>query len=72
MKIPKDNMFCYKVKGGTTSGFFDIYQGSTGLILLCMGNTRIRLTKAQVDMLGIDLYGLEDFNPVLYSEVYKG
>lgn len=70
IKIPKDNKYIYKVREGTVSGCFNIYQTRNGFIMLLMGNSCTQLTEKQVKELSIDVYDLIDFDHDDYLKAY--
>lgn len=68
----KNNYYCYQINDKEKiSGFFRIYQAKDGGIYLMMNNVFIRLSKEQIDELGIDVYSLEDFDFVNFKIAYK-
>jgi hypothetical protein len=59
----KDNYYCYKINNNTkVSGYFKIYQSASGNIMLLMADRYTKLTKKQINELGIDIYSLYDFD----------
>lgn len=66
------NKFEYSIQGNATiKGRFNIFQSICGSILLEMGNRCIRLTNAQINDLGIDVYQLIDFDHNKFLEFYR-
>lgn len=66
-----NNKFCYEIKNGKCSGYFNIYQAKNGSIQLVMGNCCTTLTSQQVLDLNLDLFSLMDYNHDKYIKFYK-
>lgn len=66
-----NNKFCYEIKNGKCSGYFNIYQAKNGSIQLVMGNCCTTLTSQQVLDLNLDVFPLIDYDHDKYIEFYK-
>ncbi len=66
-----NNKFCYEIKNGKCSGYFNIYQAKNGSIQLVMGNFYTTLTSQQVLDLNLDVFSLIDYDHDKYIEFYK-
>lgn len=66
-----NNKFCYEIKNGKCSGYFNIYQTKNGSIQLTMGSCHTTLTSQQVLDLNIDVVSLIDYNHDKFREFYK-
>jgi len=69
--MDKKNSFCYKIIGGSTSGYFNIYQSRGGKICLQMGDSVTALTLKQINELSICCYDLDDFDIDSFHTAYK-
>lgn len=52
-------------------GAFNIYQSKAGAIIIVMGNGHTELTSRQIIDLGIDCYGLTDFDIDQFKQHYQ-
>ena len=66
----KANRYTYKTETGTTAVFFNIYQGKNGFIYLQMGIGHTKLTKSQIEDLGMSLYDIKEFDHDQYLKSY--
>lgn len=66
-----NNKFCYEIKNGKCSGYFNIYQAKNGSIQLIMGSCHTTLTSQQVLDLNIDVFSLIDYYHDKFREFYK-
>ena len=66
------NQYNYEVNSTTiVKGFFKIYQGNKGHIILAMDNCYTILSIKQIEDLKIDVYDFEDFDYDLFKLVYN-
>ena len=69
----KCNYYTYEGERNTShTGYFLIYQARDGKIYITMGNNSAPLTKEQIDILGIHVFDLMDFDYDDYQKAYKG
>jgi hypothetical protein len=65
------NQFEYKINEGAKKGAFNIYQASSGAIMLLMGNRVTALNRNQLSDLQLDLYSLIDFDHDQFITYYS-